>query len=78
MSRTLLSRLRGTAPAHAMDHPVSPAPDRPVLARPGLVLLSVRVQRDTARRVAAAAKRIDQPVAAWLRMAIIEKLQRDG
>jgi hypothetical protein len=42
-----------------------------------LTLLQVRVQRATARRVAEAAKRIDQPVAAWLRLAIVEKLDRD-
>jgi hypothetical protein len=46
--------------------------------RESLRLLQVRVQRDTARKVAAAARRVDQPVSAWLRMAIIEKLNRDG
>ncbi len=45
---------------------------------PGLVLLSARVKRDTAQRVARAASKADQPVSAWLRMAIMEKLARDG
>jgi hypothetical protein len=43
-----------------------------------LTLLQVRVQRATARRVTEAARQIDQPVAAWLRLAIVEKLERDA
>jgi hypothetical protein len=43
-----------------------------------LTLLAVRVRPETAQRVWREAKRIDQPVSAWLRMAIMEKLDRDG
>jgi predicted transcriptional regulator len=43
-----------------------------------LVLISTRVRSETAKRVNEAAKRADQPVSAWLRMAIMEKLERDG
>ena len=52
---------------------------RPVTqSPPTLVLLSARVKRDTAQRVSRAASAADQPVSAWLRMAIMEKLTRDG
>lgn len=40
--------------------------------------IAARVSRETWERVAAAAKRMDQPVSAWLRMAVMEKLERDG
>lgn len=40
-------------------------------------LLTVQVSRETAMRVVAASKRIDQSIAAWLRLAIVEKLERD-
>jgi hypothetical protein len=43
----------------------------------GLTLLQTNVQKDTADRVWVAASKVDQPIAAWLRMAIIEKLDRD-
>lgn len=42
-----------------------------------LVQLQVLVRHDTRDRVDAAARRIDQPRSAWLRLAIIEKLERD-
>lgn len=41
-------------------------------------MLATRVRRETAQRVADAAKRIDQPMSGWVRIAIIEKLDRDG
>ena len=41
-------------------------------------LLQARVQSGTYARVMRAAKLIDQPAAAWLRMAVMEKLERDG
>lgn len=39
--------------------------------------LHLTVSRDLHRRVAEAAKRIEQPMTGWIRMAIIEKLERD-
>jgi hypothetical protein len=45
---------------------------------PVMPILSTRVQTGTAVKVSRAAKAIDQPVAAWLRIAIMEKLTRDG
>jgi hypothetical protein len=48
-------------------------------APPGsLIDVHVLVQRRTAQRIDAAAKRVDQSRSAWLRLAIIEKLDRDG
>lgn len=49
-----------------------------IYSPPTLKTLATRVQRETQARVFDAAKRADQPVAAWLRMAIMEKLERDG
>lgn len=43
-----------------------------------LILVTARVSRSTAGRVASAARQVDQPMSAWLRMAIMEKLARDG
>jgi hypothetical protein len=40
--------------------------------------MHVLVQRRTARRINAAASAVDQSRSAWLRLAIIEKLDRDG
>lgn len=40
-------------------------------------LISLQVRRDTHQRVADAAKQADQPMAAWVRIAIMEKLERD-
>jgi hypothetical protein len=40
--------------------------------------LYTRVRLETAKRVNEAARKADQPVSAWLRMAIMEKLERDG
>jgi predicted transcriptional regulator len=42
-----------------------------------LVQIQVQVMRETVKRMDEAARSIDQPRSAWLRMAIIEKLQRD-
>jgi len=41
-------------------------------------ILKTTVSTDLARRVAQAARRIDQPVAAYVRMALTEKLDRDS
>jgi predicted transcriptional regulator len=44
----------------------------------GLVLLKTTVSPDLAQRVSQAAKAIDQTTAAWLRLAIVEKLEWDA
>jgi hypothetical protein len=38
----------------------------------------IAVSRDLKLRLEAAARRMEQPVAAWVRLAIIEKLERDA
>lgn len=40
--------------------------------------LHVRVSSTLFERVVAAAKKAEQPITGWVRMAIVEKLQRDG
>ena len=49
----------------------------PALDHNTMPMLVTRVKRDTKQRVADAAARADQPISAWLRMAIMEKLDRD-
>jgi len=41
-------------------------------------LVQLRLTRAFYQRVAEAARSVEQPVTAWIRMAILEKLERDG
>ena len=47
------------------------------MGKTSLVQIQVQVMRETADRMDKAARAIDQPRSAWLRMAIMEKLTRD-